>query len=297
MAEANETKEVVDTPIDKGSPDVSTEAMADIISATNENEDEIVKELTKTDDEKKDEKEIKVDKEQSGDTKVSTEKNQNQDGQTQVNEGDKVKALEKQLQFYQTLFGDQSNVQRTQQETQQPTQQNTQQQVQQQAKSILDVVDFTDEEYLGLLSGEREKALPVVKKFIATAIALTAHHMQAQQAQQEQVTRYIGGVQQAFYAEDKYKDLENFRPLVKFAGDQIQQEDRANGITRMPHELIDDIGKRARELKNQMLGNNGTTIAPKKVIKQGEVPDIKTAPTPKEKQTEQEKQMFDLLET
>lgn len=267
--------------------------------------DDVVSELTKVDRVAKTDDELKENKEDK--EAITTEKivAATEKIEKKIEAGvaatEDVEELKKQLQFYQTLFGETPPQAQQQQPQINQQQQNNQAQAQQQQKSILDAVDVTQEELLGLLSGEPERAVPVIKKFIATAIVLAQHDTMQKQQIQERQFNYITGVQKAFY--EKYEDLseERFRPLVKFAGDQVHQEYMSKGITKYPHELIDDIGKRAMHLKEQLVANgiaNGDSVVtkPKQVIKQGEVGGTKVTPPPKEQLTTDQKEMFDLLE-
>jgi len=263
-------------------------------------EDEIVKELTKPDKvaqpDSEPEKEVPETKEEkikeaTADIKQAIKEAVQDDAPQET-----VEDLKKQLQFYQTLFGDPGSLPK---QEQQPSPQQQPVQQQQQQPNILDNVQVTQDELLGLLSGEPERAVPVIKKFVATAIVLAQHNIVQQQQIQERQTRYISGVQEAFY--QKYDGLveEQYRPLVKFAGDQVHQEYLSRGITKYPHELIDDIGKRAMQLKEKLIAQangNETTQQPRKVIRQGEVGGTKTTPPPKVNLSDQQKDMFDLLE-
>lgn len=292
--------EPLPTPPTEDSPVIDQSDLTDISSTEESKPDPIAEELTKP-DKPEDEKPVIQQKE-------STQEQPKQEAVTpqekiveqiaqkieQPQSESQVEELKKQLEFYEMLYGGQPQQQQQVQQPQQQTPQPQQPQVPQQP-NLLDNVSISQEELIGLLSGEPERAIPIIKKFVATAIVLGQQHQMQQQRQQQLTERYFNGIQEAFYSKEKYADLNDYRPLVKFAGDQIQQEYAARGIFKMPHQCIDDIGKRARELKAKMLG--GTNNTPNKVIpKQGEVGDIKNSPPPKQNLSDQQKEMFDLLE-
>lgn len=234
--------------------------------------------------------------------------------------GPTVKELEQQLEFYRMLYGEPQpqqqnyNYQNPQQQPQQApnpqrqqfTGQNQPAQPQQPQQNIFDNIQISKDELYEFLSGEPERAAPVVRRFLQTATMLAQHNMRVQQQQEQQAYRYVGAVQHALY--DKYKDLEQYRPIVKLAGDQVEQEYKSRGINKYPHELIDDIGKRARQILIQIRGNaapangaqqaqsNQPTNQPRRIPRQGETGGTRPVTPPKEKLSEQEKQMYDLLE-
>lgn len=211
---------------------------------------------------------------------------------------EKEKELAERLKWYELLYGNeqpaepyaaQPNVQ-PQQVQQQPVQQ-------EQPKSWFDNVTVKQDELYDLLSGDPARAAPVLKKFVALSVVGAMHHMKEEQIKAERTTRYIGACQEALYS--KYEDLKNFTPVVKMAGDQIEQEYRAKGIARYPHQLVDEIGIRARNILKQISEQrNGSTtpVAPRKVITQGESGGNRITPPAKEKLSDQQKQMFDLME-
>jgi hypothetical protein len=255
--------------------------------------DDLVEELT-SDENKKEQGAVEPDKQDKEKVSVTQSK-----ADAPTEESPETKELKQRLAFYEMLYGDKREEPPVQQQQPQQVQQPIQQQPQQQAqRNILDGVTVTQEDLLGFLSGEPERAIPVVKKFIATAMVLTHQHMYQEAVKQERTVRYFNGIQEVFYSKDKFEDLNDYRPIVKYAGDQIQQEYAARGQFKMPHELMDEIGKRARELKDQMLGKvNGTVAKPRTIIRQGEVGDTKVTPPTKEKFiNDQQKEMMDLLE-
>ena len=209
-----------------------------------------------------------------------------------VEEDYKLKAseLEQQLEFYRTLYGDERPPTR---EAAAPIAEQPKQQ--QQSRNPLDYVTPSKEELYDLMSGEPEKATPIIRKFIAAAVAIAQHNVQRQQQEHSKVTNYIGGVQKVFY--EKYPDLDKVRPLVKMAGDQVADEYEQKGIRKLPHELIDDIGKRAYQLRSQLVGgNNPPPTRPRTVVKQGEVGGTKNTPPASAQLTDQQKEMLDVLE-
>ena len=218
----------------------------------------------------------------------------------QVAKSTKEQELEEQLQFYRTLYGDQPaqqyDRQQANQQQQQPQQTQQQQQPQQQqteSASILDNITVNQDELYDFLSGDPVKALPVLKKFLGTAIVLAKHHVQVEQQQAQRNSMYINAVQTTFYK--KYEDLDSFRPVVKMAGDQVAAEYAARGIHKYPHEIIDDIGKRARSLLQELATyKNGQQR--RVVPKQGEHGSTRIAAPAQEKLTEQQKHMADLME-
>ena len=293
------------TPPTEESPKVEIDQadLADLTSTEESSPDPIVEQLTKPDTPIENEKPVIQekpvdDKTQQQETPQQVTPEQVQqiaDKVEQPSTTSEVEELQRQLQFYEMLYGNQQPQQQQAPQPQQQTPQQQQPQQPQQQPNILDNVSITQEELIGLLSGEPERAIPIIKKFVATAVVISQQHAQQQQRQQQLTERYFNGIQEAFYSKEKYADLSDYRPLVKFAGDQVQQEYAAKGIFKMPHQCIDEIGKRARELKTKMLG--GTNGTPNKVIpRQGEVGDLRNAPPPKQNLSDQQKEMFDLLE-
>lgn len=281
--------------VDDPKTDIGTEELADL---TQEAADEVTKELTETqrvDDDKS--TNTQIDDKTSGKTTeqpisdtgtVSTSAAQQAQTETQ-----KLEELQKQLKFYEELFGPKEQATQTfQQPPVQPQQ--TPVQPQQAQPNILDAVQITENDLTDLLSGAPERAVPIIKKFIATAMYLSTQNFMQTQQMHERVQRYNDSCVNAFY--EQYDDLQNYRPIVKFAGDQIQQEYMQRGIQKYPHQLIKEIGDRARDIRDKMLsGSSSPTKSQPKVTRQGEVSGTKPAPTPKGQLTEQQNDMFDLL--
>ena len=215
------------------------------------------------------------------------------EAQDEIDYKAKATEYEQQLEFYRTLYGDEKPPVRT---TAAPVENQPQQQGQDQPKNLFDYINPSKEELYDLMSGEPEKATPVIRRFLAAAVYIAQHNVAEQQKEQTKVSNYIGGVQKVFY--EKYPDLDKVRPLVKMAGDQVAEEWQSKGIRKLPHELIDDIGKRAYQLRSQLVGGNGNPApsGPKKVISQGEVGGTKVAPPAKVQLTDQQKEMLDILD-
>lgn len=292
------------TPPTEESPTIDQNDLADLSSNEESSPDPIVEQLVKPDTPIEDEKPVIQEKPvEAPKQEIPQQAIPAQDKVEAITEKieqasttSEVEELQRQLQFYEMLYGgQQAQPQQQTPQQQQAPQQQTNIPPQQQQPNLLDNVSITQEELIGLLSGEPERAIPIIKKFVATAVVLSQQHQQQQQRQQQLTERYFNGIQEAFYSKEKFADLNDYRPIVKFAGDQVQQEYAARGIFKMPHQCIDEIGKRARELKAKMLG--GTNNTPNKVIpKQGEVGDLRNAPPAKVNLSDQQKEMFDLLE-
>lgn len=295
---------VDDTPkpehVDDPKTDIDTSELDDLNKS--DADDQITKELTET--QRADQEDDKIEDTKSdnkeagkpiGEVVQATQQTDGTTTTTQQTESDKTKELENQLKFYEQLFGPKEEAAATFQAPTTPQPPVDQTATKQPQVNILDAVQITENDLTDLLSGAPERATPVIKKFIGTAMYLATQNFLQTQQMHERVAKYNDSCVNAFY--EQYDDLKNFRPIVKFAGDQIQQEYQQRGIQKYPHQLIKEIGDRARTIRDQMLGSSTSpTKAPPKTIKQGEVSGTKPAPAPKQKLTEQQTEMMDLLE-
>lgn len=221
---------------------------------------------------------------------------QQQQPQQVQSEDTRIKDLENQLEFYKTLYGDNAQPVQYQPQQQQQVvpQQVQQQQPQPQAQNPFDLIQIDANKLQDFYSGDPAKVLPVVREFVATAVAIAQHQWRQEQVQSSNAINYVNKVQEILYA--KYDDLKDLRPLVKMAGDQIDQEYRSKGINKLPHQIIDEVGQRARQLRQQLVGTgNSNPTAPRQVVKQGEVGNTKITPPTPEKLTKQQKEMYDLF--
>lgn len=206
-----------------------------------------------------------------------------------------VERLRKELEFYRLLNGDPNQQQQPIQQPQQPVQQ-PQQVVQQAARTALDVIDITDDELLGLISGDRERALPVVKKFVATAAVIALHEFQNQRMTEQRTNMYVEGVRNHF--KTTYEDLNEYPEIVRAVGNDVGNSYVQRGIAKMPHELLDEVAEKSRALIAKFK-NGGSSSSPTAVrgSRQGNAGGgTRPATVKQEELTEAQKEMMDLLE-
>ena len=290
--------DVDNTPTPEHVEDAKTEVPStDLADLTAETVDPIVEELTQTqkaDDTKTVDtpKDDKVSQEKAGISAEAIEEIHKTIQGTGTTEAEKVAALQNQLKFYEQLFGPKEEAKAFVSPTGTPEQPNTAQ-ANRPVPNILDAVQVSEEDLTNLLSGDPQRAAGTIRKFVGMAMYLTTQNFVHQQRMAERVETYNNSCVNAFY--EKFDDLKEFRPIVKYAGDYVQQRYEQQGIQKYPHQIIDEIGNLARQIKIKMLGGSTSPTKPTPTIKQGEVGGTKPAPASRQKPTDEQNEMFDLL--
>lgn len=255
----------------------------DSITAKNDTGDEPVKEVLDKPVDEKDKQQLKQD--------IKTNVAEVTD---KINAGtattDDVETLKQQLKFYEDLFGP-AQIQ-TQTPQAKPAATNIATAVQQETFDPYADVQVTENDLIEFLSGDPSRALPILKKFIAGAVEISNRTISESMVKQQRANQYQQTIQGHFYS--KYQELKQYPQIVKVAGDEVEQALRSRGINKMPHELLDVVAKRAIQILDSIRGTNGT---PQKSTgsRQGTAVTTKVATSTPDKLTDQQKEMFDLL--
>lgn len=199
-----------------------------------------------------------------------------------------VTTLKKQLEFYKNLFGEPTSEPITR-----PTATNIGTAKQQEQYDPYADVTVDQQDLIDFLSGDPTRAIPIVKKLIKGAVEISERNFTMRQQQATAQVQYKNTIQHHFY--DQYKDLDQHREIVKVAGDQIEQELMQQGIRKMPHEVLSLVGDRARQIINTIRGSNSPAVVPRRGSSQGVVPGTKVSAPAKQPETEEQKEMYDLL--
>lgn len=200
-----------------------------------------------------------------------------------------VETLKQQLKFYEDLFGkplDTDTVAK-------PAATNIATAVQQEKYDPYADIQIDQNDLIDFLSGDPARALPVLKKFIAGAVDISNRTMSDSFAKQRRATEYQETIQAHFYG--KYQDLRKYPQIVKVAGDEVEAALRSRGINKMPHEVLDIVAERAIQIINTVRGTNGTQQK-QNGSRQGSAAATRVAASVPDQLTDQQKEMFDLMQ-
>ena len=200
--------------------------------------------------------------------------------------------LKKQLYFYQQLHG--ADAVPPQQQQPVPVQQQSPQQ--DSNDWFNNLVNVSENELIDLASGDVQRALPVVRKFVATAAAVALQEYQNQNVISQRQQVYMGAVRKDFF--ERYEDLKEYPEIVRTVGDDIGSSYVKRGIRKMPHEVVDEIGTRCRELIAKFKGNGSVRPTTPTGSRQGAAgsSNLRPAPQQTEQLTEEKKEMYELFE-
>lgn len=213
-------------------------------------------------------------------------------GQTDIDED--INNLKSQLKFYKDLFGEPTTIDQARNNQQQ--QARTEPANNRNAQDPFDSYGIDQQDLIDFLSGDVDRAVPVFRKFLRSAVELSHRNMMQEQARINAVTSYQNTIQGRFY--ELFPDLSEFRDIVFIAGNQVQNEITQRGEKILPHETLELVGKRARDIIGKIRGGNTTTTDNKVVrgSRQGAVVANRVVANNREKLTDEQKEMYELLE-
>lgn len=149
-------------------------------------------------------------------------------------------------------------------------------------------LQVTQDDVLGFLSGDPDKARPVIHKFANSIIYLANAAIQQRQLEEQKYITYAAQTKSIF--DQKYPEAAKYPKIVKAIGDEIELNYRQRGVNKYPHEMIDEIGEAVTTYIREIKG-----VQENKTRRQGEPPIIRPVKKDEPKLSEQQEEMFDLL--
>lgn len=156
---------------------------------------------------------------------------------------------------------------------------------------------FEQRDMIEMLSGDVDRAKPILKKFAKGIMECIYYDLNQKAQQQNKVQKYADEVYNSFYTDNK--DLVGQEKIVKYVYDDMCKLNP----NAMPHTLMPEVAIQTRELIAKLKGANAETVINKKppvqrveVIKGGEGADVRPVVSSTPQLTEQEKEMFELIE-
>ena len=156
---------------------------------------------------------------------------------------------------------------------------------------------FEQKDMHDMLSGDIDRAKPVLQKFAKGIIDVIYFDLEQKANQQKKFQDYANKIHETFYTDNK--DLVGHERIVKYVYDDMCKLNP--GI--MPHELMKDVAIQTRQLITSLKGKNADIVVEKKqpiqrivTTRGGEGADVRPQVSSTPQLTEQEKEMFELIE-